>query len=134
MRFSSFYRMPSNGDSTDNRFSLTPRDPSAAVPVRSLTECLDESRAQFDRTATDQITVDCADVVKVSSAELSHLIRLHLDARLLGIGVTLTNVDDTLCQIIQLTRIDRMVQLRIDTASNHHLPQSTLRQQQTVPK
>ena len=69
---------------------------------------------------SDEIPIDCSAITMIKSDMLDRLIRLHLDARRSGVRLILENVNDFVYDVIMLTRLDRMLRIRIDEG---HAPQ-----------
>ena len=67
----------------------------------------------------DLVHVDFAGVAKICSSDLNDLIALNGKLRALGRELVLVNVPDSLMEILQLTRLDRL--FRIDAADDSSL-------------
>ncbi|WP_372722518.1 STAS domain-containing protein [Novipirellula sp.] len=62
--------------------------------------------------ADEVISVDLAHVQRISSHELSELIRLQLLVRKSGRKLVLENADENLRSIFELTRLTRLIEMR----------------------
>ncbi len=81
---------------------------------------MDQANRDVANHDVDEIAIDCSAITTIRSSMLDRLIRLHLDARQYGARVVLENVNDLVLEVIALTRLDRMLQIRID--EGHAIP------------
>jgi anti-anti-sigma regulatory factor len=86
--------------------------------IPAIEKTFDQIIAQASRRVAehdgDEIPIDCSAVTVIKSYMLDRLIRLHLDAQRCGVRVILENVNDFVFEVITLTRLDRMLRIRID--------------------
>ncbi|MFK8113663.1 MAG: STAS domain-containing protein [Rubripirellula sp.] len=72
---------------------------------------------RFEYATDTEIIVDLSTVETISSKELSELIRLQLLAKHYGKCLVLKNLHATVKEILTLTRLDRLIELRVDAAN-----------------
>ena len=98
-------------------FSLSlSRKPAAPVIDGTFERLIDEAHYQIGDLDTPEIIIDCSLVQWISSHSIDRLIRLHLEARRFDQSVVISNASDFAFDVINLTRLDRIVCVRFDAA------------------
>jgi anti-anti-sigma factor len=87
-----------------------------------LTEAtwLEVANEAVRQSSVGEIVIDLSGVEQITSRELNELIRIQLLAKQLGNCLVLLNPQELISQVLTLTRLDRLIQLRYDQA--HELP------------
>lgn len=83
---------------------------------QSFSDLIKIAHSELKQSDCKEIKIDCTSIMVVRSEMLDQLIRLHLKARHQGASVALENVNELFHNALTITRIDRMLQVRVDAA------------------
>ncbi|QDT09605.1 hypothetical protein [Planctomycetes bacterium K23_9] len=98
-------------------FSLSlSHKPAVSAIDETFERLIDEAQYRIGDLDTPEIVIDCSLVQWISSHAIDRLIRLHLEARRFEQCVVISNASDFACDVINLTRLDRIVSVRFDAA------------------
>ena len=84
-------------------------------------------RERLEFTAEQEVVIDLAKVETISSNDLNELIRLQLHARHSGRHLVLKNVREIVREVITFTRLDRLIEMRLDDAHSPGAPKRSLK-------
>lgn len=87
---------------------------------------LTDAKKEAEESSEREIMIDLSQVQRIASDELCELIRLQLTVKHSDQRLVLCNVQETVMQVFNLTRLDRLIELRLDPpqerSSPPHLP------------
>jgi anti-anti-sigma factor len=75
-----------------------------------------QAKCDAEQSICEEVVIDLSDVYHINSNDLSDLIRLQLRVKHSGQRLVLCNVQETILQVFTLTRLDRLIEMRIDQA------------------
>lgn len=85
-----------------------------------------QAKANAQACGDPEILIDLSSVARIASEELSELIRWQLSVKQCQQRLVLCNVQESVHQVLILTRLDRLIEFRTEPGHrevpSHHLP------------
>jgi anti-anti-sigma regulatory factor len=82
----------------------------------SLRRLIAQAHQQVESRVDAEIRIDFSSVSILQSETIGQLVRLHLKAQRYDSQLVLENVDPCVLEVLVLTRLDRMLRIRMDSS------------------